>query len=86
MNRCPALLVSAPASHQGKTTDPAALAALLRMPAGAEPVAVLCIGRVPAFPPRPVLEEMGWGGRLPVASLVYVDRWPHRAEPTPTAY
>lgn len=66
--------------------EPAALAALLCMPPGAEPVAVLCIGRVDVFPPRPLLEEMGWGGRLPVASLVYVDRWPHHAEPTPTAY
>src|SRR5262245_15583016 len=36
--------------------DPAALGTLLAMPDGAEPVAILCLGPVPAFPSRPQLE------------------------------
>src|SRR5690606_24339590 len=40
--------------------DPLALAQLLNMPAGARPVAVLCLGPVDAFYARPMLEELGW--------------------------
>lgn len=39
--------------------EPAALSALLRMPAGVQPIAILCIGRVEAFPKKPLLETMG---------------------------
>jgi 5,6-dimethylbenzimidazole synthase len=36
--------------------DPVRLATLLAMPDDAEPVAILCLGPVPDFPPRPQLE------------------------------
>lgn len=66
--------------------DPAALAEVLGMPAGAQPIAILCIGPVAAFPERPLLETQGWGQRLPLADIVFENRWPKDAQPTPTAY
>ncbi|HEX4583678.1 MAG TPA: 5,6-dimethylbenzimidazole synthase [Burkholderiaceae bacterium] len=66
--------------------DPTALAALLAMPPGARPIAILCIGHVAAFPERPVLDALGWGCRLPLGRVVFENRWPADAEPTPPAY
>ena len=66
--------------------DPIALASLLQLPEGAEPVAVLCIGPVPEFYPRPMFEDAGWGARLPLAQVLFENRWPASAESTPTAY
>lgn len=40
--------------------DPNALAALLAMPPGAKPVAILCLGHVEAFYRVPMLETTGW--------------------------
>ncbi|MBC7162308.1 MAG: 5,6-dimethylbenzimidazole synthase [Immundisolibacter sp.] len=56
--------------------EPAALAALLRLPAGARPLAILCLGPVAEFYPRPLLELTGWRQARPLAELVYEDRWP----------
>ncbi|MET3431524.1 5,6-dimethylbenzimidazole synthase [Herbaspirillum seropedicae] len=56
--------------------DPAALAQLLRMPDGAAPVAVLCLGHVPAFYDKPMLEQEQWAARQPLADLVFDDHWP----------
>lgn len=56
--------------------EPADLAALLGMPEGAEPIAVLCIGPVPEFPDRPELEIVGWTTARPLDELVYTDTWP----------
>lgn len=56
--------------------DPDKLAALMGMPAGAKPVAVLCLGHVAEFYPRPMLEMEGWAQRGDLESLVGVDRWP----------
>jgi 5,6-dimethylbenzimidazole synthase len=55
--------------------DPEALRLLLRLPAGSRPVAVLCLGYVPEFYPRPMLEESGWAARRTLNSLVRVDYW-----------
>jgi len=55
--------------------DPAALRQLLRMPEGSRPVAVLCLGHVPAFYPRPMLEEVGWAHRFDLESMVTTDYW-----------
>ena len=55
--------------------DPVELARLLGMPAGARPVAVLCIGYAKEFLPRPMLEIEGWGERRPMAEVLAVDRW-----------
>ncbi|MBO0879153.1 MAG: 5,6-dimethylbenzimidazole synthase [Mycobacterium sp.] len=55
--------------------DPQRLAALLSMPADAEPVAILCLGPVPAFPDRPALELDGWALGRPLADFVSENRW-----------
>jgi 5,6-dimethylbenzimidazole synthase len=66
--------------------DPLALAELLHMPEGAHPVAILCIGQVAAFYPRPMFEDAGWGKRLPLADILFENHWPEGANGTPTAY
>ena len=66
--------------------DPLALAGLLQLPPDAEPLAVLCLGPVPEFYPRPMFETAGWGARLPRNQVLFENRWPHDAEPTPTPY
>ena len=55
----------------------------------ARPLGILCIGRVPAFYPRPMFEDAGWGKRLPLDRVLFENRWPEDADaagPTPTAY
>lgn len=66
--------------------EPEALAQLLGMPQGAHPVAILCIGRVPAFYPRPMFEDAGWGKRLPLADVLFENRWKVGAGGTAPAY
>ncbi len=56
--------------------EPAELAALLGMPDGADPIAVLCVGPVPEFPDRPELEIVGWTTARPLDELVYTNSWP----------
>jgi 5,6-dimethylbenzimidazole synthase len=55
--------------------DPEALRVLLRMPEGSRPVAILCLGYVPAFYPRPMLEEANWAERCDLKNLVKTDYW-----------
>ena len=56
--------------------DPAELATLLGMPEGARPVAILCIGHVEAFYPRPMLEMEQWAERMPIDSVMAENSWP----------
>ena len=56
--------------------DPVELARLLGMPAGARPVAILCIGHVEAFYPRPMLELEQWAERMPSDSVMAENAWP----------
>jgi 5,6-dimethylbenzimidazole synthase len=55
--------------------DPEALRKLLRMPEGSRAVAVLCLGRVAAFYPRPMLEQEQWANRCRLDDLVMTDYW-----------
>ncbi|SFF60728.1 cob(II)yrinic acid a,c-diamide reductase [Duganella sp. CF458] len=55
--------------------DPAKLAALLGIPDGGKPVAIICLGHVAGFYPKPMLELEGWATRGKLADLVYTDRW-----------
>lgn len=55
--------------------DPVALAQLLHMPEGSQPIAVLCLGHVDAFYPSPMLELTGWAKARPLRELMFVDRW-----------
>lgn len=56
--------------------DPQALAQLLAMPAGARPVAVLCLGHVDAFYARPMLELEAWATRMPIEEVLAENAWP----------
>lgn len=55
--------------------DPQALGELLHIPAGAEPVAILCLGPVAAFYPEPMLQQLGWAQPRPLAELLVDDYW-----------
>lgn len=66
--------------------DPQAVAHLLDMPTGAQPVAILCIGPVAEFPAAPLLETAGWGERLTAADVLFEERWKVSRGGTPTAY
>lgn len=55
--------------------EPRALADLLGMPAGAKPVAILCLGPVTEFYPAPMLALEGWTKPRPLADLVFENRW-----------
>lgn len=55
--------------------EPQRLARLLHMPEGAKPVAVLCLGHVDGFYPRPMLESAGWAARENLEDLVFENRW-----------
>ena len=55
--------------------DPHRLGELLGIPAGGEPVAVLCLGPVPDFPDRPALELDEWTLGRPLAEFVSENRW-----------
>jgi 5,6-dimethylbenzimidazole synthase len=60
--------------------EPEALAALLGMPAGSKPVALLCLGPVAAFYDRPMLVEQGWATPRPLAELLFENRWGERVD------
>lgn len=55
--------------------DPAAVAQLLHLPAGAEPIALLCLGPVQGYYAAPMLSQHGWAQREALADLVFDDRW-----------
>jgi len=53
----------------------AARAEGLGMPAGAEPIALLCIGPVHAFYEEPMLQQQRWTQRCALDDLLFEDRW-----------
>jgi 5,6-dimethylbenzimidazole synthase len=55
--------------------DPAEVAALLGLPAGAEPIALLCLGPVHGFYEEPMLQRERWARRAPLSSLVFDEAW-----------
>lgn len=55
--------------------EPLELAKLLKMPADARPVAVLCIGHVDEFYPVPMLVQERWTEPRPLAEMVFSDYW-----------
>ena len=50
-------------------------AALLGIPEGGKPVAILCLGHVAEFYPKPMLELEGWAQRGTLGDFVTLDRW-----------
>ncbi len=55
--------------------DPEQLCTLLHMPSDAKPIAILCLGHVEAFYPKPMLELEGWAWRQPLQEVVYENSW-----------
>jgi len=55
--------------------DPIALGERLQMPEGSEPVALICLGHVDQFYPRPMLEVEGWAEGQPLETLLWHNRW-----------
>ncbi|MGE7957177.1 5,6-dimethylbenzimidazole synthase [Pseudomonas sp. NPDC089530] len=55
--------------------EPVALARLLGLPAGAKPLAVLCLGPVGEFYPAPMLVLEGWARERPLSELLYENYW-----------
>jgi 5,6-dimethylbenzimidazole synthase len=61
--------------------EPEQLKQLLRMPAGSEPVAILCIGHVEQFYPAPMLQLQGWAQPATLADYVTENYWPAENSP-----
>ncbi|NMY42921.1 MULTISPECIES: 5,6-dimethylbenzimidazole synthase [Pseudomonadaceae] len=59
--------------------DPLELAQLLGMPAGSQPVAVLCLGPVSEFYDKPMLVQEGWAREQALGELVFSDQWGQRS-------
>jgi 5,6-dimethylbenzimidazole synthase len=59
--------------------DQQAAEKILQLPPGVELIAYLCVGYPIEFPVRPMLEEVGWKGRIRLEDLVYQDRWGTRS-------
>jgi 5,6-dimethylbenzimidazole synthase len=55
--------------------DPRALAELLNFPAGARPIAVLCLGHVERFYEAPMLVLERWRTPRPLAELLHENGW-----------
>jgi len=58
--------------------EPQALAELLGMPAGAKPVAVLCLGPVTEFYPAPMLVMENWAEERPLGDMLFENQWGER--------
>jgi uroporphyrin-III C-methyltransferase len=63
--------------------EPAALADVLGMPEGADPVGVLCLGPVDCFYDAPMLEIGRWRDGRPLIDMVMTDRWAESPRPLP---
>ncbi|CAM3838130.1 5,6-dimethylbenzimidazole synthase [Pseudomonas wadenswilerensis] len=55
--------------------EPRALAELLGMPAGAKPLAILCLGPVHEFYPAPMLVLEGWTTARPLHEMLFENQW-----------
>lgn len=55
--------------------DPPKLASLLKMPEGAKPIAILCLGYVNSFYKSPMLVEEGWKTEKPISDMLMENYW-----------
>jgi len=55
--------------------DPIKLSALLNIPAGAKPIAIICLGHVNTFYKAPMLVEAGWKEPKSLAEMVMENTW-----------
>ncbi|KAF7961790.1 5,6-dimethylbenzimidazole synthase [Cupriavidus sp. UYMU48A] len=61
--------------------DPEQLGQLLRLPPGARPVAVLCLGHVASFYEKPMLEQEGWARRQSLNEMLFENGWDNASLP-----
>jgi len=55
--------------------EPVEVAQVLGLPPGAQPVALLCLGPVPAYYAEPMLAQERWAHREPLSACVWDDTW-----------
>jgi 5,6-dimethylbenzimidazole synthase len=55
--------------------EPQALSELLNMPVGSKPIAILCLGHVDEFYPKPMLELENWAKAKPLDEFVSENSW-----------
>ena len=55
--------------------DPEKLARLLKIPKGAKPIAILCLGYVNNFYKEPMLVEEDWSEEKPLAEMLMENQW-----------
>ncbi len=55
--------------------DPEKLAALLDIPEGGKPVAILCLGQVEEFYAAPMLQQEGWRTPQPLNEMMFENSW-----------
>jgi len=55
--------------------EPSAIAGLLELPEGVLPIAYLTLGFPVEFAEKPLLSQVGWEERRPLAELVFEDGW-----------
>lgn len=55
--------------------EPQILAELLKMPDGSRPIAILCLGHVDEFYPKPMLEMENWTQAMPLDEFVSENTW-----------
>jgi 5,6-dimethylbenzimidazole synthase len=55
--------------------DPERLRALCKMPAGSQPIAILCLGHVQEFYEAPMLELEAWDRRKAVSDVCFENSW-----------
>jgi 5,6-dimethylbenzimidazole synthase len=55
--------------------DPEKLGTLLKIPKGAKPIAVLCLGYVNSFYKAPMLVEEGWATEKPLRDMLMENYW-----------
>jgi len=60
--------------------DPDKMATLLKMPKGAKPIAILCLGYVNSFYKEPMLVEEGWAKEKPLAEMLMENYWKNANE------
>ncbi len=55
--------------------DPEKIREICKMPPGSRPIAILCVGHVDEFTPKPLLEMAAWDERRALQTIVYQDAW-----------
>ncbi len=55
--------------------DPKALAKLLNMPEGSQPIGIFCLGPVENFYEKPMLDIKNWDTKKDLKSLVFENQW-----------